>query len=162
LNFFVIGFVLLNLTNPGVVEELSYRWPSDLIPVQTLEDKVTSVRRNRGPLFIWEFYLFVDDILINFLDVFPIKWGLSRKELICDNSQAPNINFFGVFLMFDELWGHIKRCPQDQIEARITIKLLSKAQVRNFDIKVIFFIRDQQDIFWLDIPVGNRLQMHII
>ena len=64
--------------------------------------------------------------------------------------------------MFDELRGHIKRCPQYQIKARITIKLLSKAEVRNFNIKVIFFIRDQQDIFWLDIPMGNRLEMHIV
>ena len=77
-----------------MVKELGYRRPSDLVSVQALHDKVLCVLRNGSPLFVWELYLLVDDVLVYLLYVLSVEWCFSREELVSDDAKAPNINLF--------------------------------------------------------------------
>ena len=60
-----------------MVKELCDRGPCQLVTVQTLDYEVFCVVRDALPLLAREPDFFAEDVLIDFLNVFAVKWGLA-------------------------------------------------------------------------------------
>lgn len=64
--------------------------------------------------------------------------------------------------MLDQFGSHIQRSSQNQIKTCFLIKLLGESEVSNLDIEIVYRIWHKKDIFWFDISVGYRLEVHVI
>ena len=162
LDLFVLGPDFRDLADPRVVEEIVDGGSLMLVPLKALENEVFGVWRDVGPLSLRESYLFLADVLVDFLDVLSVKWGLAGEQLVSDDTQAPHINLLRVLLMHYELRGHVKRGSEDQVKPGLLVELLGEAEICNFDIEVFRVIRNEQDILRLHISMGNALQVHVV
>lgn len=64
--------------------------------------------------------------------------------------------------MLDKLWCHVEWGTEDKIQASLFVKFLCKTEISNFDVEVLFVLRYQEDILRLHIPMGHRLQVHVV
>ena len=64
--------------------------------------------------------------------------------------------------MLHEFRCHVQWCAQHKVQAFFFVEFLSKSQISNFYIKLIFILFNKQYILWLEITMSDWLQMHII
>ena len=107
LNFFILRANLWDFTNPWMIEKIVDACSLKLVSFKALKNEIFSIWWNIFPLSLWKSNIFITNIFIDPLNIFGIEWSLTRQELISDDTQAPYINFLRVFLMLDELRGHI-------------------------------------------------------
>ena len=78
LHLLVYGLVL-DLANPRLVKKLSDRGPLILVPLQTSQNELLRVLAQIFPLLLGKLYVFVQNIIINLLDIFAVKRRLARE-----------------------------------------------------------------------------------
>ena len=110
---FLLGRVLiLDLADPWVLEEPGDGRPLLLVSRQALADEVLSVLRDVAPLLRRELYLLLKYILVYLLDILAVERRLTGKQLVRDNSEAPDVDLLAVLLVLHQLRGHVERRAQ--------------------------------------------------
>lgn len=115
-----------------------------------------------APLLRRELDLLLQDILVDFLDVFAVKRSLSRQQLVSDDAEAPYVNLFRILLVLHKLWRHIQRRTKHEVEAGLRAELAREAKIRNLHVEVHRVLTDEQNILGLNVTVCYRLQVHIV
>ena len=64
--------------------------------------------------------------------------------------------------MHDELRRHVKWSSEDKIKTSLLIEFLSKSKIGNLDVKVVWVFGHQENVLWLHVSMGDRLQVHVV
>ena len=145
-----------------MIKKLGNRRPLVLIFIKTLPDEMFCIFGNVAPAPTTKTNLLITDVLVNPIQILCIEWRFSAKQLIYNDTKTPNVNLLSIPLMLYKFRCHVQGRAQYKVEAFFFIELLRKSQICNFDIKAIFIIFYQKNVFGLEVPVRNLLQMHII
>ena len=106
--------------------------------------------------------MLVADVEIYFFDAARFEGRFATEKLVSDDTQAPNVDFFGVDLSLNELRSHVKWRSQHQSHTLFLLKFLSESQITYLDIKVVDVFGNKQNILWFHIPMCDRLKMQIV
>ena len=81
------------------------------------------------------------------------------------NSYTPNIHCFIILLLLDDFWSHVKRGTEYLAKHAFRSIEASEAEIGQFQIELArlrALLRAEQNVFGLDVPMGNVLFMHVI
>ena len=95
-----------------------------------------------------------DDALIIVAKV----WSFARQQNVHDNSQAPHISFFIVFLVVENFRSHVKWSADDLAQLLALCELSSSPKVYDLDNLILL----QANILWLQIPVDESFFVQVI
>ena len=95
--------------------------------------KVDALCADCGPNTAFEARLFVQNPLFNFLASGPCEWHLATEELVCQDTEAPNIAPKVARLLQNHLRGLVPECATFLLEEFIVLKDASQTKVSDFD-----------------------------
>ena len=81
------------------------------------------------------------------------------------NSYTPNIHCFIILLLLDDLWSHVKWGTEYLAKHAFRSIEACEAKICQFQIELArlrALLRAEQNVFRLDVPMGNVLFMHVI
>lgn len=106
----------------------------------------------------FHFIFNVHDVLFSIFHLVAIKRKLSCDHGIKSDSQAPNINHFGViFLSFGQFWGGIWRRATESAAETSVFLFGDETKVNKLGIPVVI----KHDVLTFDIPVENSLWFQV-
>ena len=123
--------------------------------------KVDALSADCGPNTAFVAQFFVQNPFFNFPGSGPWEWHLATEELICYDTQAPNIAPKVARLLQDHLRGLEPKCTTLLLEEFIVIEDASQTEVSDFDWWLHSLVAEE-DILVLDVTVYDSLYVDIL
>ena len=95
--------------------------------------KVYALLFDFRPNLFLEVWLRSQNALFNFLASGPCEWHLATEELVCQDTEAPNIAPKVARLLQNHLRGLVPECATLLLEEFIVLKDASQTKVSDFD-----------------------------
>ena len=95
--------------------------------------KVDALCADCGPNMAFEARFLVQNTFFNFLASAPCEWHLATEELICQDTEAPNIAPKVARLFQNHLRGLVPESATLLLEAFIVLEDASQTKVSDFD-----------------------------
>ena len=82
-----------------------------------------------------------------------------------NDTDAPNVDTFVVFVLTDDLWSHVQWAAKHLLELLLRVIETSEPKVSQLDVWVILvctLLWGDEDVLWLDVSVSDVLLVHVV
>mmetsp|Transcript_1485 Transcript_1485/g.2444 ORF Transcript_1485/g.2444 Transcript_1485/m.2444 type:complete len:256 (+) Transcript_1485:371-1138(+) len=138
-----VGKLFITLRNPGMFQELLGCPTLSLVDTEHHLYQINRLRRCVAPIVLVEmipafFNLFEQTFL-----VFVVERWVTSQQYITNDTHAPNIHFFSIFITAQDFRCHIARCSTRCLFRQQILNSLRKTKIGYFYIRIVGF-RTQQ------------------
>mmetsp|Transcript_4340 Transcript_4340/g.8701 ORF Transcript_4340/g.8701 Transcript_4340/m.8701 type:complete len:241 (-) Transcript_4340:333-1055(-) len=140
-------WVLKNLWDGDALRRVHGKHPSD---------ELFSLRGDVLPIFLWEVVASALDLLVKLLCFLVVERRETTEEDVEDNSQAPNVNSFIVFLFLQNFGGNITGRSARGSHHPIALRQLElgKTKIRDLNRGLLRLIR-VNEVLWFKVAMND-------